>query len=285
MKNLFTFSSAVLLTYALPSQAQTILFQENFETSPVTSIHNTYIPDTQLPNAPVPCGKGSRGNTVNFNTTKVDFKSTQNASYFLGYNAQVPSCGGFSDATLATGTLNFSSMSSLKFKCRYFKSTTLNWGGTFLKVTFNSGAASFLIETAFTTTNNWDTLEITVPNAMISNSVTITFRIGGGEGVGLDDIKVIGTSVTSIYENSSNANVSVFPNPATSQAVFTFSTELKNAQLRLVDLSGKEVRNINFSGKHTTLERKSLQSGIYFYQIISEEKIFTNGSLVIQPME
>lgn len=207
---LFTTKLAVVLTVQLTTlQAQT-LFLENFETSPVTSILNSG--ETQLINGTSPCGKGTRGNTTDFNSTNMSFNNTQNPTYFLGVNPETP-CGGYYTATLNTTSLNFSGQDSLHFHCRYFKSTTLGWGSTLLEITFSNGTSNFSVNSEFSVTDNWTYLDIALPNFLIAPAVTITInQMGGGEGVGLDDIEVVNISTTGIEQYNSD-NIKLYPNP------------------------------------------------------------------------
>lgn len=205
---------AILCCAQIPVNAQ-IYFQEDFEAIPVTTILNNLTGESQLPDGPPACAQGSRGNTADFNSTNVDFQNAQNASYFLGVNAEV--CGGFYNATLITDTvtgLDLSAADSLKFSCRYFKSTTLGWGPTTLKIVFDNGATTFTIESEFVTTDSWDNLEVGLPASMISAAVEIIIEnMGGGEGVALDDIlienvcNVIDTAVN-VLSDTLTANAS-----------------------------------------------------------------------------
>ncbi|MFH2096251.1 MAG: T9SS type A sorting domain-containing protein [Bacteroidota bacterium] len=169
--------------------AQVVLFGEDFETSPVTSIVNGYT--GVLPDGPPPCSQASRGTTVDFNSTSIDFQNSQNPGYFMGANPESP-CGGYYNANLESDTLDFSGYDSLVFKCRYFKSTTLGWGPSALIITFDNLSDTYTIETEFTTTDNWDSIEVVLPATMISPNVVILINMGGGEGAALDDIFITG---------------------------------------------------------------------------------------------
>jgi hypothetical protein len=49
-----------------------------------------------------------------------------------------------------------------------------------------------------------------------------------------------------------------------------------------VDVLGKEVRSINFSGSQLVIEKGELNAGIYFMQVISENEMIANKKMVIQ---
>jgi len=88
--------------------------------------------------------------------------------------------------------------------------------------------------------------------------------------------------VNNTVELSDKIFVKVFPTPFSTQATFTFNLELKNSSLKVYDVFGKEVKSINFSGYEVTLKKENLHSGIYFYQIISENKTLANGKLMVE---
>ena len=75
--------------------------------------------------------------------------------------------------------------------------------------------------------------------------------------------------------------ISVFPNPASDDINFSFASEQKRAELKLFDLTGREVKSISFSGKQVTLKRENLDSGIYIYRCVSENKPIGSGKIII----
>ena len=74
----------------------------------------------------------------------------------------------------------------------------------------------------------------------------------------------------------------VFPNPFTSQTTISFSKELKNATLKIVNLVGKEVKTLHFSGTQLIIEKGDLIAGVYFIQVFSEKELIGNEKLEIQ---
>ena len=195
----------LMLNVNITSQvkAQSALFQEDFEASSVTSIvnENTGI----LPDGPSPCGGASRGNTVDFNSTNVDFNSDENSTYFLGLNPESP-CGGYYKATLISDVLDLTGVDSLYFKCRYLIGSALNWGSTGITVEFDNGSSTFALDTIFSTTDNWTQIEVELPEAMISSTVSMKIFILGGDGVGLDEIVIQDGKTVSCQETTSTIN-------------------------------------------------------------------------------
>jgi|AntAceMinimDraft_17_1070374.scaffolds.fasta_scaffold02082_10 hypothetical protein len=235
-----TIAVIAMLWLQLPTlKSQSLLFHEDFEISPVTSILNSG--ETQLTEGPSPCGKGSRGNTADFNSTNVEFQNSQNSSYFLGVNPEFP-CGGFYNASLTTDSLNLSAADSLKFKCHYFKSTTLGWGGSaILNIVFDNGTTNFTIESEFSTNDNWDSLEIALPNSMIDPSVLMTINLGGGEGVGIDDIKIINIIATNINQHNLTNNIKLYPVPVNNLLHIELRNTHSNINYTIMDLYGNVI--------------------------------------------
>lgn len=268
---------ALLITYKW-SNSQ-ILFSENFETSPVESILNTINSETKLKEGTPPCGLAARGNTSNFNSTKIDFKNSANSTYFLGVNPESP-CGGYYDAELKTATLNFSGKDSLRFKCRYFKSNTLGWGSANLQVILTTGTQSDTIKSEFTKTNNWEYLDVALPKFLISSTVTIKLIMGGGEGIAIDDIEVknfpIKTGIDIIAQNKS---MSVYPNPFFSDFHVELNAfDIVNTRISIAEASGNiiyvasphEITNGKFE-----INLSGFSKGLYFITFKSSDLIKT----------
>lgn len=87
---------------------------------------------------------------------------------------------------------------------------------------------------------------------------------------------------TGIEEQFVNSEVIIYPNPFVHQTTIAFNTEMRNSTLNVIDILGKEVKTINFSGNHVIFEKGELQSGIYFIQVISDKKVIANKKIVIQ---
>lgn len=85
-----------------------------------------------------------------------------------------------------------------------------------------------------------------------------------------------------IAENNFATTINIYPNPFTSQTTIEFTQEQKNTTIKIVDVLGKEVKMINFSGKQLIIEKGEMQTGIYFVQIIDENKNFVNKKIVVQ---
>jgi uncharacterized repeat protein (TIGR03803 family) len=91
------------------------------------------------------------------------------------------------------------------------------------------------------------------------------------------------TVVTSITQNlSSEGKIEVYPNPFTNQTTILFNEVQKNTTIKIMDVLGKEIRIINFTGKQLIIEKGEMQNGIYFVQVIGSNKSVVNKKIMIQ---
>ena len=133
---------------------------------------------------------------------------------------------------------------------------------------------------------NWQLITSTVgttaadPN--YSSSLTASYRV---DALGFNcvatrtpmmvthsNIKQTGIT-TGISQEDLNNDVTIYPNPFTSQTTISFSSEQTNTLIKITDVIGKEIKIINFTGKQYILEKGTMKSGIYFVQITSFDKL------------
>ena len=81
-------------------------------------------------------------------------------------------------------------------------------------------------------------------------------------------------------------NIAISPNPFTSLTTISFSQEQTNTTIKITDILGKEIKELNFSGKQCNIEKGTMQAGIYFVQITTSagsvnEKV-VNRKVVVQ---
>jgi hypothetical protein len=76
--------------------------------------------------------------------------------------------------------------------------------------------------------------------------------------------------------------VNIYPNPFHSfiNIEINDNFEINNTQIILYDTFGKAVKKVAVSGKTTTLETSSFASGLYLYEIISNNQIVQTGKLL-----
>ena len=87
-----------------------------------------------------------------------------------------------------------------------------------------------------------------------------------------------------ITDRSINSSISVYPNPFSTSFTLKISSEmpLKNAEMKIFDVGGKEVKTISINNFETPVESGDMQSGMYFYNILNNKRIIENGKLVVQ---
>ena len=84
--------------------------------------------------------------------------------------------------------------------------------------------------------------------------------------------------------SNSSKNVLVYPNPTNQFATLEFSNPTKqNCTLTLYDLRGQVVQTIkNITADKVEIERQSLASGLYFFQLRTDRQIIATGKLTIE---
>lgn len=82
----------------------------------------------------------------------------------------------------------------------------------------------------------------------------------------------------------SNTSYNISPNPFNTDAILQISTntEIKNYELIIFDLSGREVKRIsNINVEKTVINRGTLAPGMYFYNISNSTNIIGTGKIII----
>jgi hypothetical protein len=96
------------------------------------------------------------------------------------------------------------------------------------------------------------------------------------------DSVTINPFATNIAENTNSRSVSIHPNPFTSETTISFSEEQKNCTVRIIDVLGKELKKINFTGKKLMIAKEEMLKGIYFVEITEENGNVVNKKIVLQ---
>jgi len=155
----------------------------------------------------------------------------------------------------------------------YFTDASIGWivgdNGTILNTT-NAG-------NSWNTQNSGTSYTLTAvcfPNASTGYAV-------GDNGTILKYGDITGTNDKLLNLNN---KVTVYPNPFTTSAILRINDniQINDAILSVYDMHGKEVGNItNISSNKVELNRKGLNSGLYFYRLSEENNIFT-GKFIIK---
>jgi hypothetical protein len=83
-------------------------------------------------------------------------------------------------------------------------------------------------------------------------------------------------------ENTTNPTISIYPNPLISNATVSFNSEVNNTSLKMLDMMGREVCSLNFSGKQVIIDRGDLAAGVYLINVISNKEIISTQKILIQ---
>ena len=78
-----------------------------------------------------------------------------------------------------------------------------------------------------------------------------------------------------------NSNVAIYPNPNNGLFKFTIDTPFQEAILTIFDLTGKVINQQRITQNNTQLNLLSHPKGMYFYQLLVDEKQVT-GKLIVQ---
>ncbi len=80
-----------------------------------------------------------------------------------------------------------------------------------------------------------------------------------------------------------NVQVTLYPNPFNIGATLYINTELKNAELHVFDMFGREVYNMsNIHTQYIPISRNQLANGMYFYTLTNNGARVANGKFIVQ---
>lgn len=90
------------------------------------------------------------------------------------------------------------------------------------------------------------------------------------------------TDITEVEKTKDfNSNFIIYPNPFISSFTIEVNSEIKNAKLRVYDILGNNVMNVNnISNQKISINRGNIENGLYFYQLTQENKIVASGKLI-----
>ena len=93
----------------------------------------------------------------------------------------------------------------------------------------------------------------------------------------------ISTHITSdVPSLSEPVSFTISPNPFNSSTIISFDEFQNNITIKIMDVVGKEIKATNFTGKQFIIEKGDMSKGVYFVQIIDENKNAVNKKIVIQ---
>lgn len=150
----------------------------------------------------------------------------------------------------------------------------------------NSGVAGPSVKLWFDTCN--DVLfvfgDANNPSYEISSGCQAHYRfINATPSTGMVYIFKPGTT-TNIIESSLD-QINLYPNPFSESITCTFPEEQKNATILITDLLGKKIKEIKVNGKQQIIESGEMNNGVYFFQIVDENKNISQKKIVLSKGE
>ncbi len=211
-------------------------------------------------------------------------KSSNSASNDYGKNITTDGVGNvylagfFSQSSITFGTTNLISNGGQDiFIVKYDSSGNVQWakslGGFGAEMSCGisiGGSSSIYIGGWFSSPT------INFGSTTLNNAV--------GSGVGSNDVFIAKLSSTTVGLNEikSHSDISIAPNPFTSETTITFSDEQRNTTIKIIDVIGKEIKSISFSGKQLVIDKGKMKPGIYLVQTIDENQNVVTKKIVIQ---
>jgi len=123
-----------------------------------------------------------------------------------------------------------------------------------------------------------------MPGTIVTNGETDfdeNARITGGR-IDIGAYEFTGTN--GINSRNTNNNQSyIYPDPFYYRAIISFNTELINADLKVYNTFGEEIKVVkNIYGREIKINRDQLNEGVYFYKIIEDNKVFSVGKFIVK---
>jgi CubicO group peptidase (beta-lactamase class C family) len=101
-------------------------------------------------------------------------------------------------------------------------------------------------------------------------------------GCSSDSSNNITTKNTNVNDPYFDTQISLFPNPSSSEITLTSTAFLNNVNLLLIDNCGKIVLNIkNLSGNSFVLKELDLENGFYLVKLIGENHLISSKKIII----
>jgi hypothetical protein len=86
---------------------------------------------------------------------------------------------------------------------------------------------------------------------------------------------------TGIIETQEELIFTIYPNPFSTQTNISFNDDNWH-EIKITDVTGNEIKTINYKGKHFIIDIGEIRAGIYFVQTADEKKHVSNKKIIIQ---
>tara|TARA_R110002049_G_scaffold260571_2_gene436480 strand:+ start:1288 stop:3444 length:2157 start_codon:yes stop_codon:yes gene_type:complete len=292
-------SQKIIITDGSSTPYNGVLYEEDFQ-NPL-KVFNEYIVEN-----PTGTTKWERTSTAGFNSS---------ASFRLNNNARTGTIfsQGFGEVeSFITPSIDMSNVSNpkLEFKIAYQKrsasssdnieiQTSTDCGNTWTnRWSFANGdilGSNGTSQADFipTTSSQWTTASVFTFQGNLNGQSNVMFKIKynarDGNNVYIDDLKVFGTSIVGVDENSlDQLNLSIYPNPTRDDFTLSFdNNKATSTNVYLTDITGKRMINVLSSVQlpiglqKQRIGTESLKAGIYFI-VLEQEGNRVVRKLIIQ---
>lgn len=146
----------------------------------------------------------------------------------------------------------------------------------------------------FRNTSTPGTVSFAAKVDFITGIQPLSVSIGDIDGDGLPDLAVANYNSNTlsiiqqlpngvgIMQTANSNELSIYPNPFSTQTSLVFSNALTNATFIVYNSFGQQIKQIqNISGDTFTFYRNDIISGLYFIQIVQDDKLIAIKKLVI----
>ncbi len=203
--------------------------------------------------------------------------SNELTGVFWKMDAEISEIYVTNDGGITWNTQNFPSGYSIGGMC-----SVPGFDNWFVVTGFQSGLDIFFTPDLFATM-------ITLASSIISTG-TVAFLdpatgwLAGGESGNNEILKWNGVLSAPEIENANPESLLILPNPSFDETLIRLPdiSGLRITELRIVDLSGKLVKQIRLSNeKWTKLDAKELQNGVYQLEVISNDRVITSSKWIV----
>ena len=112
---------------------------------------------------------------------------------------------------------------------------------------------------------------------------------GAAGGIGMSGTITVRNS-TGINDQKSTSFLSAYPNPSRGEVTFTLDQSArKDSKIKITNAIGETIKILDLAGKvvaatdpKLTIDLSGLPSGLYFYSLVSNDKIIETRRLVLQ---
>jgi hypothetical protein len=162
-------------------------------------------------------------------------------------------------------------------------------------VTFDYSSAQYEYDSPCDAT--WTPLYYTIADFTDLTGLYIVVNPGAGESwctgpectaytgtITFDNLKIGSTAVVTgiLAPSIANSNMTITPNPASSEVLVSYSTSSDNLTFNVTDVTGKVVRSIAGNGSSANINVTDLAKGMYFVTTISNNAPVSVSKLVVE---